>query len=139
MSNQTAMALSLMLNSLGQRAFPGITPNGGDLLGLPVVTSQYCILGTPANNLILLIAAPEIFLADDGGFTIDVSREASLEMNDAPTMTSGALGSPTGATGSVVVSMFQTNSIAIRCERFINWARKRSSAVVWMDDVNWAP
>jgi hypothetical protein len=34
--------------------------------------------------------------------------------------------------------MFQTNSIAIRCERFINWARKRNEAVAWMDDVNWA-
>lgn len=139
MPNTVALALSLMRTSLGARAFPDITMNGGTFMGLPVVTSQYCILGTPANNLILLISAPEIFLADDGGFSIDVSREASLEMNDAPTMSAGPLGSPVGATGSVVVSMFQTNSMAIRCERFINWARKRSGAVVWMDDVQWTP
>jgi HK97 family phage major capsid protein/HK97 family phage prohead protease len=139
MPNTIALALSLMRTALGARAFPDITMNGGTFMGLPVITSQYCILGTPANNLILLIAAPEIFLADDGGFSVDVSREASLEMNDAPTMSAGPLGSPVGATGSVVVSMFQTNSMAIRCERFINWARKRSGAVVWMDDVQWTP
>lgn len=139
MPNTVALSLSLMRTSLGARAFPDITMNGGTFMGLPVVTSQYAILGTPANNLILLISAPDIFLADDGGFSVDISREASLEMDDAPVMSSGSLGSPSGASGSVVVSMFQTNSIAIRCERFITWARRRTAAVVWMDDVQWTP
>lgn len=139
MPNTVALSLSLMRTSLGARAFPDITMNGGTFMGLPVITSQYAILGTPANNLVLLISAPDIFLSDDGGFSVDISREASLEMDDSPTMTSGSLGSPAGASGSVVVSMFQTNSIAIRCERMINWARRRSAGVVWMDDVQWTP
>lgn len=140
MPNNVAMKLSTMLTSLGQPAFPQITSQGGTLLGLPVITSQYLISGTPSNNLVILLSAPEILLADDGGFTIDVSREASLEMNDAPTMSGGSLGSPTGATGSVVVSMFQINAMALRCERFITWLRRRgttSPGVVWMDDVQW--
>jgi hypothetical protein len=33
--------------------------------------------------------------------------------------------------------MWQTNSIALRAERQINWAKRRSSAVSYMDDVNW--
>jgi HK97 family phage major capsid protein len=138
MSNAQALALSLMRTSLGNYAFPTINMNGGTFYGLPVITSQYAVLGTPANNLIVLLSAPEIFMADDGGFAVDMSREASLEMDDAPTMDAGSLGSPAGAVGSQVVSMFQTNSVALRCERFIYWARRRDAGVVWMDDVNWA-
>jgi HK97 family phage major capsid protein/HK97 family phage prohead protease len=138
MPNSVALALSLMRTSLGAYAFPTINMNGGTFYGLPVVTSQYAILGTPANNLIVLLAAPEIFLADDGGFSMDLSREASLEMDDAPVMDAGSLGSPAGATGSVVVSMFQTNSVALRCERYIYWTRRRNAGVAWMDDVQWS-
>jgi HK97 family phage major capsid protein/HK97 family phage prohead protease len=138
MPNTVALALSLMRTSLGNYAFPTVNMNGGTFYGLPVITSQYAILGTPANNLIVLLSAPEIFMADDGGFQVDLSREASLEMDDAPTMDAGSLGSPAGATGTTVVSMFQTNSVAIRCERFIYWARRRDGGVVWMDDVQWA-
>jgi HK97 family phage major capsid protein/HK97 family phage prohead protease len=138
MPNSVALSLSLMRTSQGNYAFPTINMNGGTFYGLPVVTSQYAILGTPANNLVVLVAAPEIFLADDGGFAMDLSREASLEMDDAPTMDAGSLGSPAGATGSVTVSMFQTNSVALRCERYIYWTRRRKAGVVWMDDVQWA-
>jgi HK97 family phage major capsid protein/HK97 family phage prohead protease len=138
MPNSVALALSLMRTSLGNYAFPTINMNGGTFYGLPVVTSQYAILGTPANNLIVLLSAPEIFLADDGGFSMDLSREASLEMDDAPMMDAGSLGSPAGAVGSTVVSMFQTNSVALRCERYIYWTRRRNAGVVWMDDVQWS-
>lgn len=138
MPNSVALALSLMRTSLGAYAFPTINMNGGTFYGLPVVTSQYAILGTPANNLIVLLSAPEIFLADDGGFSMEMSREASLEMDDAPTMDAGSLGSPAGATGSTVVSMFQTNSVALRCERYIYWTRRRNAGVAWMDDVQWS-
>jgi hypothetical protein len=40
-------------------------------------------------------------------------------------------------TATTMVSMFQTNSLALRAERYINWARRRPEAVQWMDDVNW--
>jgi hypothetical protein len=63
--------------------------------------------------------------------TVDASTEASLQMLDNPTNNS-ATGTPT-----TVVSMYQTNSIALRAERFINWRKRRSTAVTYMDDVNW--
>ena len=62
---------------------------------------------------------------------MDASQEASLQMSDAPTNNSAT------STGASVVSMYQTNSIALRAERFINWSKRRSTAVVYMDDVNW--
>lgn len=140
MPNTVAMQLALMRDATGALAFPTMSVSGGTWQGLPVVASQHLLFShTPANNKVILVHAPSIAVSDDGGFTIDVSREASLEMDDQPVMAStSAAGSPSGPTGSALVSMFQTNSIAIRCERYINWARLRTGAVVWMDDVRWA-
>ena len=76
----------------------------------------------------VLLKASEIFLSDDGGVTIDASREASLEMSDDPANESGS-----------VVSMFQTNQIALRAERYINWVPRRAGAVVWRDGIAYAP
>jgi HK97 family phage major capsid protein len=131
MPNALAMSLSLKVNSLGQAEFPSLGVNGGTLMGIPVITSQYAANESGAGNLVIAVNAPEVFLADDGQVTVDASQEASLQMSDAPT------GSATSGTGASVVSMYQTNSIALRAERFINWAKRRSTAVVYMDDVNW--
>jgi HK97 family phage major capsid protein/HK97 family phage prohead protease len=131
MPNSLALVLSIMVNSLGQPEFPGLTVNGGTLNGIPVVTSQYAANSSGAGNLVIALAASEIFLADDGQVRVDASREASLQMLDNPTNNSAT------ATATTMVSMYQTNSIALRAERFINWAKRRSDAVVYMDDVNW--
>lgn len=128
----TALAISLMLNALGQPVFPGISMNGGTFFGLPVITSQSAVMvGSPVSgegNMIILLNAPEIVLADDGEVTIDASAEASIEMLDNPT-NNAAAGTPT-----TMVSMFQTNAVALRATRFINWAKKRSTAVQYIKD-----
>ena len=134
MPQTIALGLSLMQNALGQPEFPGITMNGGTLFGLPVITSQYATFDSPGDNIVVLVNASDIFLSDDGGITVDVSREASLEMVDNPTMNEG---SPTDPPTTELVNMFQTNSIAIRSERFINWAKRRADAVAWLEDVTW--
>jgi len=127
-----ALACSLMLNSLGNPVFPNITMNGGDLLGIPVVVSNSAKqVGSPVSgegHLMVVASAPDILMADDGGVTIDASREASIEMLDNPT-NDAAAGTPT-----TMVSMFQTNSVAIRAVRFINWKKRRSDAVAYIQD-----
>ena len=132
MPNTLAMVLSLMENSLGQPAFAGIGINGGTLRGIPVITSQYAASGAQYGNMVIAVSASNIALADDGVVNVDASREASIEMSDAP-----ANESATPTASAYTVSMFQTNSIAIRAERVINWKKLRSTAVVYMDDVNW--
>lgn len=127
MSAMTALALSRRKNALGQREYPEITLTGGTLAGLPVIVSQY------VGNLLILANASDIYLADDGQVVVDASREASLEMSDTPTNNS-----LTPSTAQVV-SMFQTNSIAIRAERFINWQKRRNDAVAYVTGVNYAP
>lgn len=122
MSPNTALALSMIQNPLGQPEFPTININGGTYFGMPVVVSTN-IPSTAEGSVVVLVKQSEILLADDGQVVIDASSEASLQMDSAPTMNS------TTPTGSSVVSMFQTNSVAIRAERFINWGRRSVQAV----------
>ena len=130
MDSTTALALSLMLNPLGQAEFPGLNLNGGSFLGVPVIVSDYLPVDS-GGGMVVLLNASDIWLADDGQVTLDSSREASLQMLDNPTNNS-ATGTPT-----TMVSMFQTNSTAFLCERFLNWQRRRTSAVSYLVDVNW--
>lgn len=127
MGSTTALALSMMANPLGQPEFGGISMNGGTFNGMPVIVSDYIPSGT-----VVLANASDIYLADEGGIQVDMSREASLEMADNPAHNSDT---PTGATS--LVSMFQTNSVAFRVERFINWARRRPSAVAILTGATW--
>lgn len=130
MDSSTALALSMMLNPLGQAEFPGLTMNGGTFMGVPVIVSDYLIVDS-SGGMVVLLNASDIWLADDGQVTIDSSREASLQMLNDPTNNS-ATGTPT-----TMVSMFQTNSTAFLAERYLNFARRRASAVAWLSGVNW--
>lgn len=130
MDSTTALALSMMRNPLSQAEFPGITLNGGTFEGVPVIVSDYLPVDS-AGGMVILLNASDIWLADDGQVTIDASREASLQMLDNPTNSSAT------GTATSMVSMFQTNSTAFLAERFINWQRRRVSAVAWLDNVNW--
>lgn len=125
MSATFALRLMMLLNPLGQREFPGITMQGGTFFELPVVVSNYL------TDYVALVNAEDIWVADEGGVDIAMSTEASLEMDSAPVHNSDT---PLPAE---LVSMFQTNSVAFRAERTINWARRRASAVAWMDNVTW--
>jgi HK97 family phage major capsid protein len=137
MSATTALALSLMRNALGQKEFPDISMTGGKFEGLPVIVSEYVNLaGSPGNQIVVLVNANDIYIADDGQVVIDVSREASLEMSDAPTNSVGE-GSPLAPHATSLVSLWQTNSIGIRAERFVNWQRRREAAVQYLTGVNW--
>lgn len=126
-----ALALSLMLNPLGQPEFPGINMMGGTFFGLPVIVSEYVPTIT-GGSYVALVNASDIYMADDGGINVDMSREASLEMATDPTMTAD---SPTEQT---TVSLWQTNAVGFRAERTINWARRRSSAVALLSGANWS-
>jgi hypothetical protein len=124
MSHTNALALSLITNGLGQPEFPGMGLMGGTLMGLPVIASQY------VGSNVVLVNASDIYLGDEGGVMVDMSREASLEMLDGG-FTQNA---PTGAS---LVSMFQNNLVALRAERTINWSRRRTSAVAYLTGVAW--
>jgi HK97 family phage major capsid protein/HK97 family phage prohead protease len=126
----TALALSLMQNPLGQSEFPGISMSGGTLFGLPVIVSEF-VPTDSGGAIVALVNASDIYLADEGGIDVDMSTEASLQMDNAPTHNS------TTPTAAQLVSLWQTNSVGFRAERTITWARRRASAVAYLTDVNW--
>lgn len=130
MTSGAALALSLMRNPLGQPEFSGLSMNGGTLEGVPVITSEYMPAVT-AGTYIALVNASDIYFADEGQVIVDMSSEASLQMLDNPTNASAT------GTATSMVSMFQTNSVAFRAERILNWAKRRPSAVAVLDSVNW--
>ena len=123
MTETQALSFALMQTSLGNPEFPGMSITGGSLLGFPVVASEAVPAegGSPAGARIVFVLPREIFLADDGGVAIDVSREASLQMDSAPDNPATA--------STVMVSLWQNNLVALRAERFINWLRRRDAAV----------
>lgn len=134
MNATTALTIGMMQNALGQSEFPGINMNGGTFFGLPVVVSESVPAnagsGSPATGAgarIILAKPSEILLADDGGVTLDVSREASLQLDSAPSDGAQSL-----------VSLWQNNMVALRAEREINWKRRRVDAVGYIDSANYA-
>jgi HK97 family phage major capsid protein/HK97 family phage prohead protease len=133
MREAQANKLLLMRNALGQREFPDITRNGGFLEGVPVIVSQHV-----PSGLVVLVAAGEIYLADDGQATVDFSTEASLEMDTAPTNTPASItASPPTPAGASLVSMFQTNNVAFLAERMIHWRRRHDAGVAYLTAVGW--
>jgi HK97 family phage major capsid protein len=126
-----ARQLALSREALGTPAFPGVTANGGMLDGIPLRVSHYLANnGGSGGAPFILVDEAEIYLADDGSVTLDASDVASIEMSDTPAGSSSA--TVTAGTTNIV-SMFQTNSIAFRAERFIWWGPRRSGAVQWID------
>lgn len=126
-----ARSLAFKRDALGNVAFPGTTPFGGTLDGIPLRVSQYLANnGGSGGSPLILVDESEVYLADDGTVTVDASEQATIEMSDTPVGSSSAT---VTSNGSPFVSMFQTNSTAIRAERWIWWGLRRSGAVQWID------
>jgi hypothetical protein len=129
MDTGQALAISMMQNALGQNEFPGLTINGGTFAGLPVVVSNSAnVAGSPDSGRMIILAKQSDIMIAEGGLEIDASREASVEMSDVPT---GDAAAGTAGTTSLV-SMFQSKSVAVRATRFVNWKKKRSTAVAYI-------
>lgn len=132
MTSVMAMRLSLMRNALDQKEFPDINMAGGTLEGIPVIVSENIVAanGSPGDGgLIVALNAPEILLAEEG-VSVDVSREASLQMETTPD-------SPATAS-TVLVSLWQHNMVGIRAERYITWLKRRAGAVQYINGANYS-
>jgi HK97 family phage major capsid protein/HK97 family phage prohead protease len=123
-----AKALSLLVNALGQPEFPGLTVNGGTLLGDTVVTGDNVDGGS-----IILLKPSDIYRIGDTGVEVSMSREAMIEQSTAP---SGATDTPVAA-GQYMTSMFQSESTAIKVVRSINFAKRRSTAVAYINNADY--
>jgi HK97 family phage prohead protease len=139
----TVSNLSMMTNSLGEPEVWATTVDvrsGGTFLGLPVIVSNYVpAVGSPTGDYVILVDAQSVWFADEGGLQIDLSREATIEMETAPTGAAftGSPGSVTTLGATAQVSLFQENLVAWRAERTINWALARLNGVSVLASANW--
>lgn len=114
MTSALARGISLLTTTLGVPEFPGMTPEGGTLIGYKVIVSD-----SVDSGVWVIFQPREIFLADDGRITLDASREATLDMS--------------GST-SATFSLWQNNCVGIRAEQWIRWQKRRAAGVVAVTD-----
>jgi HK97 family phage major capsid protein/HK97 family phage prohead protease len=133
MTASQAWTLGSLVTDFGAPIFPGLGKDGGAVQGIPVITSENiaAVGGSPADGApIVAINANDILLADDGGVDIDISTEASVQMDTAPD-------SPLTAS-TITKSLWQHNLVGVRAERFINWTKARSDSVQLIANANYS-
>ena len=120
MSPSNAFSLAFRTNADGSAEFPGVGLNGGTWRGVQFIVSS------AVGALVIALLPGYILYADDGGVTIDASTEASIQMDSAPS-------NPVESS----VSMFQSNMVAIRAERYTTWKKINSNAVKYLTAAAW--
>jgi hypothetical protein len=121
MNPALAKSIQMLYNALGNPEFPDITQDGGKLMGDPVVTGD-----NVASDDLILLKPSDICRIGDMGVQVSISREAAIEMDDSPT---GNSQNPPGS-APIMVSMFQTESTALKVVRPINFALRRTATSV---------
>lgn len=126
MSPEVQVSAATLTNVSGNFQFPNLTVTGGDILGIPVVPSEQ-------------IGAGRVALFDGAGIagesgTIDIEASAQADIEMLATALEQDSGVPAHAT---LVSMFQTNSVAIRAVVDFDATRLRDDAVAVLSGVEW--
>ena len=110
----TAARLALTTTPDGGFLYPDVTPEGGSIAGIAVFVSDGLPAASSGATNALLIDASGLVLADET-VTLDSSRNASIEM---------AIPGPRrhdADRGAAHVSMWQTNSVALKAERYFGF------------------
>ena len=124
MDSSNASGLAWLTNSLGTASeFPEMSVNGGSIRGIQVIVSD-AVPHDSSGGLIIAIKSSDVFLAQNGGIRVDMSRDATIDMSggNAPTY-----------------SLFQKNSLALRAEWWVSWAKARPQAVQYISGAAYAP
>ena len=131
MSPTVAKFLTLLATSSGALAAPAMSPTGGTLANMPVHISSHA-----GNNLLAIDASALVGVAE--AIRLRTSMAASIEMADNPgaSISSGSPEAPVAATGQVI-SMFDTDSVAVLCERTFGWSVLRSTGIAALDVTAW--
>jgi hypothetical protein len=123
MQATAAEQLSVLADSAGSAAFSQLTPTGGTIGGMTVVTTDAVAAGT-----IVLVDAAQI-AAGQQTITLDASQEALLQINDVPD-------SPP-IVSSLFTSLWQQDLSALRATRYFGVLRLRSTAVATLSGVSY--
>lgn len=109
-------AVEIGLRSSGSNAVV-VGARGGEAVGIPVFTSSGSPRSTSGGQIVILDQTA-VLMADEG-IRLDVSEQAALQFDDAPSAGAQAL-----------VSLWQNNLVAFLIERRLNWAAPLAGTVV---------
>jgi len=122
----TAAEIALARDSAGSFQFPDAGPRGGSILGLPLVVSRSSPRDS-SGGILALVDGSGIAYGAEGARTV-LGEHATLEMLDNPT------NDASDGTATTMVSMWQTNSVALLSEISANWKVVRPGSVVLVSD-----
>jgi hypothetical protein len=119
MNPVTAAVLAMTRGSGGAPAYPNVSTKGGELLGIPVVTSGAITpAGSPSESYIVLLEGSKVAIAE-GLTMIDISTNAAVQMSDTPS-----------SSASQLVSLWENNLAGIKATKYCNWSAASGSVVV---------
>jgi HK97 family phage major capsid protein/HK97 family phage prohead protease len=118
--------LSLMRNPLGVPEFAEMM--NGNLWRFPAIVGD----NVNASHLILMKPS-DVYKIGDRGLEVSVSDQATIEMDNSP---AGNAEAPTASSANPV-SMFQTENVALKVVRPMNFAKRRASAVQYINNANY--
>ena len=113
---------AIQIGTTGERAFPGVTINGGDYAGCTVIPTE------ALSGLIIAFDASQLAMGSTG-IELDASDRASVQMDTAPD-------SPPSASTNMV-SLWQMNMAGLRATRYFGCERLRTTAVAAISNVSW--
>jgi len=112
-----SMETATYIGTTAGEKFPNIGPQGGTLLGLPVIVTPAMSDDTsPVTRMLGLVDPNEILWADDGQVQLSASGETAIQLLDNPTNTSSG-----STTATTLVSMFETRTVALKAVRTSAW------------------
>jgi HK97 family phage major capsid protein len=117
MAQRTFGYLQSMRTAIDTLAYPDLSAPSPTWFGIPVlVSTQIPTNGGVGTNetFIGLVNGAEIFWSQDPNVTIDMSREASLQMDSAP-----------ATPPTPVQSLWQQNLVGIKAEQYVYWSQRR--------------
>jgi HK97 family phage major capsid protein len=119
-SADTALALAFMENSLGDFAFPAMTPQGGEIAGVPVLVTDGTPPGEAETSSLVLVDAASI-AADPGTVMLAPANHANVDLGDGQ------------------VNLWTNNLTALRAERWFGAEAGRPGAVSVITGVAYGP
>ena len=132
MNPQQALSIAYIQPPVPGGLFPFAADiNAGRLNGRPVIQSGTVPLGT----VLCLDAADFVSVSGDTP-RFEISDQATLHMEDTAPEQIGTAGTPP-VVAAPAMSMFQTDSLALRLILPMNWVVRRTGVVAWVAGVTW--
>lgn len=121
----TANKLATKATTTGEQAFPSMTPNGGELAGVPVlVTDQVPAEDSNGAKAVLLDATAVVGNAEI--VTLDASQSAAMQLSNTPV-----------AGAANLTSAFQTNTTFLKARRWFGYRLIRSTGATLLEGLDW--